>query len=389
MATIDRAEATRKANAKAEAEKAAAAKAAADKAAADAAAKKKSSGTSSGSGLATQAGALLPGEVSGTPDVKSAEQLLQKNYAGQWAFWHQEDTTDANGKVVVGGLAKFLDSMLADGTIAAASTGNKAAVERFNMGLQATDWYKANGAQALTAATVKYSQPTTWQESISNRQTAISNMATQLGYKLSPDTLNSLTEASLYQAYDGTYFNSNDQQLKLQAKITQAARAEKLGATSGAALTNAQTLKTYVQDMGGGFSDQWVSNAVNDINDPTTQTDINTYKDMVKQRAMSAYSGFSGLIDKGVTVKQIADPYVQSMANILEVDPAAIDYTKDASIKKALGTTMNADGTSSPMPIWQYEQSLKQDPRWAFTNNAREDVNGMLHQIGRDFGFVS
>ena len=338
---------------------------------------------------ATQAGALLPGEVSGTPDVKSAEQLLQKNYAGQWAFWHQDDVTNPDGTITQGKLANFLDSMLADGTLAAAASGTKAAVDRFNIELQKTDWYKTNGAQGLAAATVKYSQPTTWSDSVNNRQTAISEVATQLGYKLTPETLKSLTEASLYQAYDGTYFNTNDQQLKLQAKITQAARAEKLGVTAGVGLTNTQTLKSYLQDMGGGFSDQWITDAVNNINDPSTQTDINTYKDMIKQQAMSKYSGFAGLLDKGVTIKQIADPYVQSMAQTLELDPNAIDYTKDASIKKALGTTMNADGTTSPMPLWQYEQSLKQDPRWAFTNNAREDVNGMLHQIGKDFGFVS
>jgi hypothetical protein len=337
----------------------------------------------------TQAGALLPGEVSGTPDVKAAEQLLQKNYAGQWAFWHQDDVTNADGTITPGKLAQFLDSMLADGTIAAAASGSKAAVDKFNIALQDTDWYKAHGAQGMAAATVQYSQPTTWQDSIKNRSSDISAMATSLGYKLDPLTIGKLAEASLYQAYDSAAFNSNAGQLALQSKITQAARAEKLGATSGQALTNAQALKTYLQDMGGGFSDQWVTDAINNINDPSTQTDINTYKDMIKQKAMSAYSGFAGLIDKGVTVKQIAEPYVQSMANILELDPTAIDYNKDPMIKKALGTTLNADGTSSPMPLWQYEQSLKQDPRWAFTNNAREDVNGMLHQIGKDFGFVS
>jgi hypothetical protein len=339
--------------------------------------------------LATQAGALLPGEVSGTPDVKSAEQLLQKNYAAQWAFWHQDDVKNADGTITQGKLSQFLDSMLADGTIAAAASGSKAAVDKFNIALQDTDWYKAHGSQGLAAATVQYTQPTTWQDSIKNRSSDIAAMATTLGYKLDPLTIGKLAETSLYQAYDPTVFNSNAGQIALQSKIAQAAKAEKLGATSGLALTNAQTLKTYLQDMGGGFSDQWVTDAINNINDPSTQTDINTYKDMIKQKAMSAYSGFSGLIDKGVTIKQIAEPYVQSMANILEIDPTAIDYTKDASIKKALGTTMNADGTTSPMPLWQYEQTLKQDPRWAFTNNAREDVNGMLHQIGKDFGFVS
>jgi hypothetical protein len=337
----------------------------------------------------TQAGALLPGEVSGTPDVKSAEQLLQKNYAGQWAFWHQQDTTDANGNIVQGELANFLDAMLADGTIAAASGGSKAAVDKFNIALQKTGWYKDNGSQGLAAATVKYSQPRTWEESVANRSKDIAATATSLGYKLDPLTIGKLAEASLYQAYDSAVFNSNAGQLALQSKIAQAARAEKIGVTAGTGLTNTQTLKTYLQDMGGGFSDQWITDAVNNINDPSTQTDINTYKDMIKQQAMTKYSGFAGLIDKGVTIKQIADPYVQSMANILEIDPTAIDYTKDSTIKKALGTTMNADGTTSPMPLWQYEQSLKQDPRWAFTNNAREDVNGMLHQIGKDFGFVS
>ena len=339
--------------------------------------------------LATQAGALLPGEVSGTPDVKSAEQLLQKNYAAQWAFWHQDDVKNADGTITQGKLSQFLDSMLADGTIAAAASGSKAAVDKFNIALQNTDWYKAHGAQGLAAATVQYTQPTTWQDSIKNRSADIASMATTLGYKLDPSTISKLAETSLYQAYDSTVFNSNAGQIALQSKIAQAAKAEKLGATSGLALTNAQTLKTYLQDMGGGFSDQWVTDAINNINDPSTQTDINTYKDMIKQQAISKYSGFSGLIDKGVTIKQIADPYVQSMANILEIDPTAIDYTKDASVKKALATTMNSDGTTSPMPLWQYEQTLKQDPRWAFTNNAREDVNGMLHQIGKDFGFVS
>jgi hypothetical protein len=39
--------------------------------------------------------------------------------------------------------------------------------------------------------------------------------------------------------------------------------------------------------------------------------------------------------------------------------------------------------------MWQYQQQLRQDPRWGQTDNAREEVNGIAHGILRDFGVMS
>lgn len=374
--------------------KVAAAKAAQAKAATDAAAaaKKAAADKAAAAGKTpgtTVVGGLLPGEVSGTPDVASAETLLQKNYAGQWGFWHQDDTKDANGNVIPGDLAKFLDGVIADGTLAAVQTGSQAAIDKFNMGLQATDWYKANGSQGMAAATVQYSQPTTWQESIKNRSSDIAAMATSLGYKLDPLTIGKLAEASLYQAYDPTVFNSNAGQLAIQSKITQASLAEKLSFTGGAGLTNYQTLQKYVQDMGGGFSDQWAQDAANSLNDPNKQVDINTYKNMVLQHAMSKYSGYAPLLKSGATVASIAEPFIQSKARIMEIDPNTINYTTDQDIQKGLGVSIGPDGTSVPMTNWQFENQLRTNPQWALTNNARDAVTASLHKIGQDMGFVS
>ena len=106
----------------------------------------------------------------------------------------------------------------------------------------------------------------------------------------------------------------------------------------------------------------------------------------IKNDAIGKYTGFGGLLDKGMTMSQIADPYVQSMQRILETTD--VDWTKDPTIQKALGTTIGPDGTSQATPLWQFEQGLRSDPRWAYTNNARDYVNGVIHQIGRDFGMV-
>lgn len=331
----------------------------------------------------TSAGALIPGEVSGAVDVAAAEKALKNQYAAQWAFWHQQDTVDAEGKVVEGELAKFLDTAIQKGWLQAADPTN------FETNFRNTKWYAENGAQGLLAAKDKFSSPRTWQDSLSRRVTDIQNAALAQGYKLDPETVQSLAETSLYSAYESSVFNSAAYQTQLFSKIAKAATAAKTPLALGAGLTNEQKLRVYAQDMGVNFGPNWFTDAANTINDPLSGADYGTYQKMIRDQAMAKYSGFSDLINKGVTIRQIAEPYVQTMANLLEIDPAAIDYTKDDSIKKGLGMGIAEGGVTQPMPLWQYEQTLRQDPRWAYTNNARESVNSTAHQILKDFGVMA
>ena len=330
----------------------------------------------------TSAGALVPESLTQTVDPAVAEKALKNNFAAQWGFWHQGDVTNADGTVTQGELANLLDTAIQKGWLQASDPTN------FENALRATKWYAANGSQGLLAAKDKYSNPAAYKDSLSRRITDVQNQATALGYNLDDTTLNKLAETSLFSAYDSTVFGSSAYQTQLQSKIAQAAKAVNTPLSAGQGLTNEQKLRVYGQDMGVSLGDKWYTDAANSINDPSTKTDYATYEKMIRDQAMAKYSGFSDLIDKGVTVKQIADPYVQSMANILEVDPASIDYTKDPSVQKGLGMGIAQGGVTQPMPMWQYEQSLRQDPRWAYTNNARDSVNGMAHQVLKDFGMV-
>jgi len=40
------------------------------------------------------------------------------------------------------------------------------------------------------------------------------------------------------------------------------------------------------------------------------------------------------------------------------------------------------------MPLWQFEQDLRKDPRWQYTNNARESVFNAVYQTGYDLGVL-
>jgi len=40
------------------------------------------------------------------------------------------------------------------------------------------------------------------------------------------------------------------------------------------------------------------------------------------------------------------------------------------------------------MPLWQFENEVRNDPLWRKTNNARESMMTVAHQVAKDFGLV-
>jgi hypothetical protein len=37
-------------------------------------------------------------------------------------------------------------------------------------------------------------------------------------------------------------------------------------------------------------------------------------------------------------------------------------------------------------PLWQFENDVRSDPLWKKTNNARESMFSVAHQVAKDFG---
>jgi hypothetical protein len=47
-----------------------------------------------------------------------------------------------------------------------------------------------------------------------------------------------------------------------------------------------------------------------------------------------------------------------------------------------------AIGPDKEMSLFEYKKALRKDPRWQYTENARETVSTGLTQVLRDFGFM-
>ena len=69
--------------------------------------------------------------------------------------------------------------------------------------------------------------------------------------------------------------------------------------------------------------------------------------------------------------------------NILEEEPAM----DDTALRRAL-QAVNEDGKPTTVPLWQFEQQLKEDPRWGKTNNAWDEIGSRTSALMSMFGMA-
>jgi hypothetical protein len=207
---------------------------------------------------------------------------------------------------------------------------------------------------------------------LKNKRDAVKLLATELGVELTDGQINSL-------GYD--YANGNIDATTVKSRI---ASTGNINFATGEAAKTIDSLKATAASYGVSYDPSWYNQSAKDI--LTGKIDNDTLAQQLKELAKSRYPSLAKQIDAGYTVKQVASPYLQSMANILEINPNDITM-EDPTIKQAF-TSLNADGQPSTKALWQFEQDLKQDPRWRFTKNAQTDLMGTARKVLQDFGLV-
>lgn len=85
------------------------------------------------------------------------------------------------------------------------------------------------------------------------------------------------------------------------------------------------------------------------------------------------------MLANGVDLETIYSPYKNTMASVLEINPATISLD-DKTLRGAIGP-------DKEMSVYDFRKALRKDPRWEYTNNAREEAYGAVNKILQDFGF--
>jgi hypothetical protein len=89
----------------------------------------------------------------------------------------------------------------------------------------------------------------------------------------------------------------------------------------------------------------------------------------------------------GQNMSDLASGYLNAKAQLLEKDPGTVTLF-DPQVRQAL-TARDDKGQPTTMPLWQFENSVRSDPQWLQTNNARESLMQSTHQVLQNFGLVS
>lgn len=123
----------------------------------------------------------------------------------------------------------------------------------------------------------------------------------------------------------------------------------------------------------GGQLDGWVERVLQGESPET-------FKNLIRQTAkIGMPENVAKLLDQGVDLDTVYSPYKNIMASTLEINPETIRLD-DPVLRSAITG-------QGEMTIYDYQRSLRRDPRWQYTNKAREEVSDVALQVLRDFGF--
>jgi hypothetical protein len=137
------------------------------------------------------------------------------------------------------------------------------------------------------------------------------------------------------------------------------------------------TLKKVYADNGIPFNQKSLMTTA--IDSTLRPEKLNATINLVNLQAKTYFPALADKIDKGYTVKQLLSPYIETRANVLEEDPDMVD------LKTLQAVTQNPDNL---MSLYDYEISLRQDPKWRFTKNAQDSMSNVANGIAKMFGLV-
>ena len=115
------------------------------------------------------------------------------------------------------------------------------------------------------------------------------------------------------------------------------------------------------------------------------KTTIDDIKNDLRRTSLSgSYPAWSDRIMQGDDPADIAAPYKQRMARLLEIDEGDVDLN-DELLQKAM-QGVGADGKPSVVPLYSFDQQIREDDRWQYTDNAMDVYANAGNSILKMFG---
>lgn len=246
--------------------------------------------------------------------------------------------------------------------------------DRFMAAVKGSKWYEKTSESRRNAQLQRDSDPATYRASVNQVAARVRIMAAEYGAnKLSASALKSLAEDAYTSGWDDN---------QLRARLSKFVGYTKKDGWDGLAGQVIAEANQYAAQMGVRTSMQARKNWARRI--VSGKATMEDFKDRIRRNAISAYPHLAQRIHEGETVADIADPYRQSMAELLEISPDMIGV-RNKLIQQGISAKAK-DGGRQVLSLSEFEDQVRKDSRWKRTDNAKDaaasTTRGLLESMG-------
>lgn len=256
----------------------------------------------------------------------------------------------------------------------------------FTAKLKNTKWWKTTSDSARKFFLMKTGDPATFKQKWQQNQFAMNQLAVQvgLGNQISSKGGSSsvLTRAINYKMRDGW----SDARIKAYFGSMVTVHGSGAGGMYGEAGEAYDQIFQLAYANGMSYSRKWYQDNIRNV--VAGKTTAEALATNIRNAAAAKYYAFASQIKAGQNAMDLAQPYISAVAQILELPSTDIDLANRHVNKAMTSKTAPGQQPGTQYSLWQFENDLRSDPLWKKTNNARETMFGVAHQIARDFGFA-
>lgn len=247
--------------------------------------------------------------------------------------------------------------------------------EKFQAKLRDTKWWKENSDSMRKTAQEKAIDPATYAAKLNAARVQILQLAGEMGASIPPAKLNKIVEQAVSTNMDEALLRNT------LGGYIQFTDSQNLKGSAGMFEHN---MKQFAAEMGVSVDKQTMLNQAQLIA-RGVETEMNLKNQIVNQAA-SLYPAYTQQLQAGQTMKEIANPYIQIMAEDLELLPDSITL-QDPMIRSALNG-VNKQGKPVGMDLTTFQNTVRNDPRWVRSSNAQASMMKTGLQVLRDMGLA-
>ena len=240
--------------------------------------------------------------------------------------------------------------------------------------IKRTQWFEDRGSIRADAERDRARDPIDFDTSVQSRRDDISELAQQYGIQISDKELDDLALQARLSGWDR---DQTRRSLEPFLQTTLSGESDLMG-TAGDTETQ---LLNWVRSNGMELSREDLKNYISNIT-LGRQTLADAQQDIRQTYLAGMYPAWADRIKAGDDPNNIFAPYRNSARNLLELD----DIDLNDPIMKRAAQYVGPDGKPGQLPLYEFEQEIRKDPRWQYTDNAYSTYTNVGTQLLQMFG---